>query len=116
MASKLRTMQPLQPLEFRQELVFDLPENADEYKAAMPIIQNQLSNIRKSGKFSEVKYFFDISIKDPEMSILLQCVDDNDSFKGQRSEVLLRNDVKYVGVSVFNNPERKFAVYLCYAK
>jgi hypothetical protein len=116
MASKLRTMSPLQPLEFKQELVFELPGNADEYKAAMPVIQNQLGNIRKSGKFTEVKYFFDIAIKDPETSILLQAVDDNESFKGQRSEILLRNDIKYVGVSIFNQPDKKFAVYLCYAK
>jgi hypothetical protein len=116
MASKLRTMNPLPRLEFKNELVFELPDNADDYKAAMPIVQNQLANIRKLGKFSEVKYFFDISIKDPEMSVLLQCVDDNDSFKGQRSEILLRSDIKYVGVSVFNKPEKKFAVYLCYGK
>jgi hypothetical protein len=116
MANKLRTMAPLEPLEFRNELCFELPENADDYKAAMPVLQTQLANMRKSGKFTEAKYFFDISIKDPETSILLQCVDDNDSFKGQRSEVLLRTDIKYVGISVFNKPEKKFAVYLCYAK
>jgi hypothetical protein len=116
MATKLRTMKPLGALEAKPELLFELPDNADEYKAAMPLIQTQLANIRKSGKFAEVKYFFDISIKDPETSILLQCVDDNDSFKGQRSEILLRSDIKYVGVSVFNKPEKKFAVYLCYAK
>jgi hypothetical protein len=116
MASKLRTMSKLPPLEMKPELCFDLPDNADDYKAAMPNIQGQLANMRKLGKFTEVKYFFDIAIKEPETSILLQCVDDNESFKGQRSEVLLRSDIKYVGVSIFNKPDRKFAVYLCYAK
>jgi hypothetical protein len=51
MATKLRTLKPLPKLEFKNELVFDLPDNADEYKAAMPVIQNQLDKIRNFVNF-----------------------------------------------------------------
>ena len=58
--------------------------------------KNQIANIRANRR---VDAYFKDMIKNHEVSVLLLMVDDNEKSCGKRREVILRKDIKYVGIS-----------------
>lgn len=115
-AEKLRALEPLPPLEFRQELCVPVPEAPSEWKEQSKL-QMLINKFREdcSGTYSGLAFNLDIGVNDPELSTVLQVVDDS-GFKGQRADNLLNKDLKYCGISHASKGKKQFCAYIMFAK
>jgi len=94
-AKELKTRDPVEKLVFKDDLCVPLPpSNADLQNKNY--LKNQINNIRSNRR---VDAFFKDMIKNPEVSALLLMVDDNEKSNGKRRDIILRKDIKYVGIS-----------------
>ena len=110
-AEALRSMSPLPPLEFKNEICVPLPENEDEFKDPK-FLREQVKIIREE---NEIDVFFKDLIKVPEVSGLLMIVDDSNKNAGKKRMALLNKDLKYVGVtSKFVG--KHFVAFLAFSK
>ena len=110
-AEVLRSMSPLPPLEFKNEICVPLPENEDEFKDPK-FLREQVKIIREE---NEIDVFFKDLIKIPEVSGLLMIVDDSNKNAGKKRMALLNKDLKYVGVtSKFVG--KHFVAFLAFSK
>jgi hypothetical protein len=114
-ANKLCNYQPCPPLEFREDLVINVPEDNKDWKNNTLITQ-LLSNKKKevAGRYAECAFNMDMGVSDPELSVLLQIVDDS-PFKGKRRENILNPDHRYVGIH-YVKQKHKFCCYIVFAK
>ena len=94
-AKELKTRDPLPELEFKNELCVPLPSSKADLQNKN-YLKNQINNIRSNRR---VDAFFKDMIKNPEVSALLLMVDDNEKSNGKRRDIILRKDIKYVGIS-----------------
>ena len=94
-AKELKTRDPCQKLEFKNDLCIPLPSSVSDLQNKN-YFKNQIANIRANRR---VDAYFKDMIKNPEVSALLLMVDDNEKSCGKRREVILRKDIKYVGIS-----------------
>ena len=94
-AKDLKTRDPLPELEFKNELCVPLPSSKADLQNKN-YLKNQINNIRSNRR---VDAFFKDMIKNPEVSALLLMVDDNEKSNGKRRDIILRKDIKYVGIS-----------------
>ncbi len=99
---KLNTMLPIGPLGFHQDLVIDLSDYTDS-KSITQAIERRKKELRDRGMI--VDGYHD-KISDPAFGVMMQVVDDNNQFNGKRSEILLRNDMNYIGISYKNLVEK----------
>jgi len=79
-AEVLRSMSPLPPLEFKNEICVTLPENEDEFRDPK-FLREQVKIIREE---NEIDVFFKDLIKVPDVSELLMIVDDNNKNAGKK--------------------------------
>jgi len=114
-ANKLPNYQSCGSLQFREDLVINVPEDHKDWKNNTLITQ-LLSNKKKevAGKYAECAFNMDMGVSDPELSVLLQIVDDS-PFKGKRRENILNPEHKYVGIHYIKQ-KHKFCCYLVFAK
>ena len=91
----LRSLSPLPPLEFSNEICIPLPENEEELNDST-FLREQVKKIREN---YEIDVFFKDLIKIPEVSALLMIVDDSTKNAGKKRLALLNKDIKYVGVT-----------------
>lgn len=94
-AEKLRMMDPLPPLERREDLCIPLPETEDEIRDPS-YLKNQVKILRES---TNVDIFFKDLIKKPDVSALLLIVDDGGKNPGRKRDAVLNREFKYVGIS-----------------
>ena len=94
-AKELKTRDPVQKLELKDDLCIPLPSSVSDIKNKN-YLKNQIANIRANRR---VDAFFKDMIKNPEVSALLIMVDDNPKSCGKRRDIILRKDIKYVGIS-----------------
>lgn len=115
MAAKLEGINPLPPLEYRQDLAIQPPEDNKEWKNNK-IISELLAKKKTENGDRYISYAFnmDLGVSDPEICLLLQIIDDS-PFKGKRSEALLSDKHKYVGIG-YSKQKSKFCCYLTFAK
>ena len=114
-ANKLPSYPSCPPLEFRDDLVINVPEDHKDWKNNTLITQ-LLSNKKKevAGKYNECAFNMDMGVSDAELSVLLQIVDDS-PFKGKRRENIMNPDNKYIGIHYIKQ-KHKFCVYIVFAK
>ena len=95
-ASKiLKNLEPLPGLKFKQELCVPLPSS--EYDITNTnYLKNEIAKIRMNRR---VDAFFKDTINIPELSALMLIVDDIGKNSGKRRDIILRNDIQYVGIS-----------------
>ena len=91
----LKTIKPLPPLEFKQDICIPLPENDIEFKDTK-YLREQVKIIREN---NEIDVFYKDLIKVPEVSALLMIVDDNGKNSGKKRAALLNKDFHYIGIS-----------------
>lgn len=116
-AEKLRNNVPvLHDLEQRDELVITVPEATADWKKN-ELITSALTKVKTSTQsvFSEILFNLDLGVNDPELSLVLQVVDDS-NFKGRRAANILSKDLKYIGVSHASKGKKSFCVYVVFAK
>lgn len=95
-ASKiLKNLEPLPGLKFKQELCVPLPSSENDI-ANTNYLKNEIAKIRMNRR---VDAFFKDTINIPELSALMLIVDDIGKNSGKRRDIILRNDIQYVGIS-----------------
>jgi hypothetical protein len=112
----LSQYKPVPRLELREELKFDYPYEKPELCTDKGYLNNNFMemNMRVKNKFSVLGFHYDININDPEISTLLQVVDDNNS-NGQRRKQILDKDVRYVGISSGFLRDNIICIYVVFA-
>lgn len=94
-AEKLRTMRPLPPLQFKQEICIPLPDTEEEVKDSS-FLRKQ---VEKVGENYKIDVYFKDLVKVPEVSALLMVVDDTGKNAGKKSDAVLSENYKYIGIS-----------------
>lgn len=115
-ANKLRTLAPLPVFEFSNDLCAPVPEVSADWKKQSSV-EAALGKIRAetAGKYTEFGFNLDLGVSDPEMSCILQVVDDS-GLKGKRSATLLNKDFKYCGIAHAAKGKKQFCAYLTFAR
>lgn len=110
-AEILKNMEPLPPLELKEEICVPMPESEDELKDNT-YIKNKFNEIRKK---HNIDIFYKDLIKIPEVSVLLMIVDDSEKNPGKKRNSVLSEDFKYIGISnKFYG--KKFYSYFAFSK
>ena len=94
-AEKLKNIQPMNKLEYDQNLCVPLPENENEFKS-QEFLNSSVEKMREKNINVEI-YFRDL-IKIPEVAVLLMIVDDNSKNTSKKRNTLLNKNFKYIGV------------------
>lgn len=115
-ADYLKTMKPLNPLVFNQNLCLKVPDSKADW-ANKEVFTKLIETKKKELNISLVKYnfHFDIGYLDAETSAILQLVDDNIGFNGSRRNNILKVDARQIGISNYVIG-RKNCVYVLLAR
>ena len=95
-AKELRSMTPIPPLEFKDEICIPLPDNENDFKDPS-YLRNKVKEILS--KNIHINAFYKDLIKHPETAILLMIVDDNGKSSGKKRKALLNKNFKYIGIT-----------------
>lgn len=115
MISNLEKLEPLVQFEVKKELSIEVPENSKDWSNKDNI--GQLVNKKKEelgDKFSNYSFHFDMGTSLPDVSAVLQLVDDNVGFNGIRRKNILSDTHKYVGVG-YAKEKTKYCFYFLFA-
>ncbi len=106
----------LSELELKEELKFPFPNDDPEKCINKDYIKENLLLLKKNlEKNFKIKGFhYDLSTNDPEISTILQLVDDNNS-RGKRRNMLLDENIKYIGINIGKLKDNLFCIYLMFA-
>ena len=94
-AEELKSLNPLPPLELKNEICVALPEKEEEIKDSS-YLREQVKILREN---THVDVFFKDLIKIPEVSALLMIVDDSSKSPGKKRQAVLNPNYKYIGIS-----------------
>ena len=94
-AEELRTIEPLPPLQLKNEICVPLPEEEAEIKDSS-YLREQVKILREN---NNIDVFFKDLIKIPEVSALLMIVDDSEKNPGKKRQAVLSKEFKYIGIS-----------------
>ena len=94
-AEILRNMDPLPPLEFKNEICVPLPDNENDIKD-FSYLKEQVKILREA---TNIDVFFKDLIKLPEVSALLMIVDDGEKNAGRKRNAVLNKNFKYIGIN-----------------
>ena len=113
-ATLLMNTSPVDPLQLREELVTQLPEDPAMWKNKSTIAEiNAKKCVEVADNYGIIKFNMDLGVSDPELTVILQLVDDS-SFKGKRRDNILHPKNKYLGVS-YAKQKKKFFTILFFA-
>ena len=110
-AEILKEMQPLPPLEFKDEICVPVPETEEELNDHS-YLKNQINIIQEN---NNIDLFFKDLVKLPEVSALLMIVDDSEKNPGKKRNALLNEEFKYIGISN-KFIGKKFIAYFTFSK
>ena len=94
-AEELRKMPPMPPLEFKDDIVIEVPSEEDDLKD----IKVFMNKVLEKKKNCSLDAYFKDAIKDPEIAILIIIVDDTEKNSGKKRAAVLNKDFKYIGIS-----------------
>ena len=106
-----KEMQPLPPLEFKDEICVPVPETEEELNDHS-YLKKQINIIQEN---NNIDLFFKDLVKLPEVSTLLMIVDDNEKNPGKKRNALLNEEFKYIGISN-KFIGKKFVAYFTFSK
>lgn len=108
----------LQPLIFKEELCLDFPfENpsiCDNEAYLTNIIRKKSQELGKIG-IEMINFHYDLFILEPEISVLMQIIDDTNS-KFQRRTNIFNPNAKYIGVNIGKKAHDVYCFYITFAK
>ena len=94
-AEILRNMEPLPPLQIKNEICIPLPFNENDIKD-FSYLKDQVKILRET---TNIDVFFKDLIKIPEVSALLMIVDDGEKNAGRKRNAVLNKNFKYIGIN-----------------
>jgi len=112
----LNRMNPIPPIELCEDLKVKVPkeiENWSKHKIFAELLGEKKATLAES--YIGYQFQFDIGWTDPEVSAIMQIVDDNNAFKGSRRENILNKAFSLVGITN-QKKGKKNCVYLLFAK
>lgn len=118
----LYLQESLEPIELNNKLKLDvnIPLNNEnlsiDYYTSLEFIEKIINNKIKllEDNFEIIGFHYDKSLNDPELSVVLQLIDDTGNEKSRRKNILNKK-VKYVGISALNLKENIYCYYLLFA-
>ena len=110
-AEELRNMEPLPPLELKNDICVPLPEEEAEIRDSS-YLREQVKIIREK---TNIDVFFKDLIKIPEVSALLMIVDDSEKNPGKKRQAVLNSEFKYIGISI-KFIGKTFIAYFAFSK
>ena len=119
---KLYLQPSLEPIELNNKLKLDvnIPLNNEnisiDYYTSLEFMKKIIENKLKllDDNFEIIGFHYDKSLNDPELSAVLQLIDDTGDDYSRRKNILNKK-VKYVGISVVNLKENVYCYYLLFA-
>jgi len=111
----LNTMNPLPKLTIKKDLSIEVPENSKDWsnKDSIASLVNKKKEELKD-KYTNFGFHYDMGTSLPDVSAVLQLVDDNVGFAGLRRKDILSDTYKYVGVG-YNKEKTKYCFYFLFA-
>jgi len=94
-AEKLRNMDSLPPLEFKNDICVPLPDNEEDIRNPS-YLKDQVKVLRET---TNIDVYFKDLIKIPEVAGLLMIVDDSEKSPGRKRNAVLNNEFKYIGIN-----------------
>ena len=110
-ADELRQMKPLTPLEFKDDIVIEVPTEEDEIKD-VKVFMNKVLEKKKN---VNINAYFKDAVGDPEVAILVMLVDDTQKNPGKKRQTILNKDYKYIGISSVKEG-KTFCAYYTFSK
>lgn len=109
--SYLNNLNPMHPLILSKEITisFNEEENRENY-LDKKFMNNAINNLKKSVKVKHLNFHYDYGSCNPEISCIIQLVDDNVSNFYRRNNILNPN-YNYIGISIAQIKKKKFLVY-----
>ncbi len=107
----LNTLKPIHPLNLSKEITISMNDEEDKDRLLDKKYMNEaLFNLKKMVKVKYMSFHYDYGSSNPEISGVIQVVDDNNSNFFRRNNILNPN-FNYVGISISQIRKRKFLVY-----
>lgn len=94
-AEELRSMSPMSPLTFKEELVINPPSEEDQIKDPQ-YFHKAIVEKRQS---IAIEDYFKEAVRDPIISVLMIIADDTERNSGKKREAVLNPRYKYIGIS-----------------
>ncbi|MCQ2819920.1 MAG: hypothetical protein MJ252_21860 [archaeon] len=116
--------QQMLPLQMIDELKIDLEyfnEGNASFKmenfSSSEFIDKSINKIKKKikNKYEILGFHYDMSTNNPELSTVMQIVDDTNSFMVRRN-IIMNPKVRYIGISILKLKPNVFCYYLVFAK
>ena len=111
-ANELRNMKSIPPLEFKEDICIELPDNMAQFKDSNYLREKVKEIISKK---IQINVYFKEMIKEPDVSALLMIVDDNGKNSGKKRKAILNKEYKYIGIS-FRFIGKTFMSYFSFSK
>ena len=111
-AQELRKMNPLSPLQFKNEICIPLPQDISQFQDSN-FLREKIKKML--GKNIIINTFFKDLVNIPEVSVLLMIVDDNGNSSGKKRKAILNKNYKYIGIS-HKYIGNKFIAYFSFSK
>lgn len=137
----LEDLEPMNRLEYNTLLEIPISENPDDWTSYNKILDDKTKELldNKTIKYNMFCFHFDLSITDPEFSLLIQLLDDT-GFDGFRRNHFCDPEMKYIAITsklinlvpdsvnvssigtgnldkeVKKTKDKKFCSYFCFAK
>jgi hypothetical protein len=109
-AENLKNKYSLPSIEFRQDLQIEInsdPKKWTDKEYITSLVNNKKNQFKDSpSPYRNFVFHFDVGSTDPEISFIIQLVDDT-PFKGTRSKNILNQHLKYVGISTMQVKQKK---------
>jgi hypothetical protein len=109
----LNTLSPIHPLSLSQELTILINEEEEEEKEKLldkKYMSEAIFNLKKLIKVKNISFHYDYGSSNPEISGVIQVVDDNNSNFFRRNNIL-NPKFNFVGISISQIRKKKFLVY-----
>ena len=96
-AEELRKMEPMEPLEFREDNCLALPDDIEDYDNPY-FLKNKVKE--KMDNHIYINVFYKERVNVPDISVLLMIVDDRNKMdSGKKRRAILNRDFKYIGIT-----------------
>lgn len=109
--SYLETLQPINALKLSKQITIEINESEDKEKLLEKKFMNDaINSIKIANELKHLNFHYDYGSSNPEISCVIQVVDDNVSNFYRRNNILNPN-YNYVGITITGIKKKKFLVY-----
>ena len=113
--SFLQNFEVIHPLILSKDITIDLNEKEDKEKLLEKRFMNDtINNIKKKYNLQQLNFHYDYGSSNPEISCVIQVVDDNMSNFYRRSNIL-NPRYNFVGITINQMKNKKFIVYCTFS-